>query len=142
MVITVGKHQNVTCNDILAIYLNGTAHRCAGGLKKKVNLRSGSQCHRHFVGFLTCPFKHRHGATLFIRLFRETAPFSRLLRPLGIRRTHSRLKHPPRVLKGAGQSKKLLQNTFPYLCYTRDLARKNQKYKNECLKLYCCVIYA
>ena len=27
-----------------------------------------------------CPSKHRHGATLFIRLFRETAAFSRLLR--------------------------------------------------------------
>ena len=33
------------------------------------SLRSGSQRHRHFV---TCPSKHRHGATLFIRLFRET----------------------------------------------------------------------
>ena len=31
-------------------------------------------------GSLTCPSKHRHGTTLFIRLFRETAPFSRLLR--------------------------------------------------------------
>ena len=29
-----------------------TAHtRCAGGLKKKLNLRSGSQHHRHFAGF-------------------------------------------------------------------------------------------
>ena len=31
-------------------------------------------------GSLTCPSKHRHGTTLFIRLFRETAPSSRLLR--------------------------------------------------------------
>ena len=29
-----------------------TAHRCAGGLKKKLDLRSGSQRHRHFVGWL------------------------------------------------------------------------------------------
>ena len=34
-------------------------------------------------GSLTCPSKHRHGATLFIRLFRETAPFSRFLRHAG-----------------------------------------------------------
>ena len=43
---------------------------------------------------LTCPSKHRHGATLFIRLFWETAPFTDLVAfydTLGIRRTHSRL---------------------------------------------------
>ena len=43
---------NVTCNDISVIYV--TAHRCAGGLKK-LNLRSGSQRHRHFVGFFNVP---------------------------------------------------------------------------------------
>ena len=32
---------NVTINDISVIYV--TAHRCAGGLKKKFDLRSGSQ---------------------------------------------------------------------------------------------------
>ena len=40
---------NVTINDISVIYV--TAHRCAGGLKKKFDLRSDSQRHRHFVGF-------------------------------------------------------------------------------------------
>ena len=44
---------NVTINDISVIY--GTAHRCAGGLKKKYDLRSGSQRHRHFVGFFNVP---------------------------------------------------------------------------------------
>ena len=44
---------NVTINDISVIYV--TAHRCAGGLKKKLDLRSGSQRHRHFVGFLNVP---------------------------------------------------------------------------------------
>ena len=54
-------------------------------------------------GSLTCPSKHRHGTTLFIRWYRHTAPFSRLLRALGIRRTHSWLKRPPpRALKGGG----------------------------------------
>ena len=44
---------NVTINDISVIYV--TAHRCAGGLKKKLYLRSGSQRHRHFVGFFNVP---------------------------------------------------------------------------------------
>ena len=43
---------NVTINDISVIYV--TAHRCAGGLKK-LDLRSGSQRHRHFVGFFNVP---------------------------------------------------------------------------------------
>ena len=44
---------NVTINDISVIYV--TAHRCAGGLKKKFDLQSGSQRHRHFVGFFNVP---------------------------------------------------------------------------------------
>ena len=44
---------NVTINDISVTYV--TAHRCAGGLKKKFDLRSGSQRHRHFVGFFNVP---------------------------------------------------------------------------------------
>ena len=44
---------NVTINDISVIYV--TAHRCAGGLKKKYDLRSGFQRHRHFVGFFNVP---------------------------------------------------------------------------------------
>ena len=54
-------------------------HRCAGGLKKKLYLRSGSQRHRHFAGFFNVPVLQRHGTTLFMRWFRHTAPFSRLL---------------------------------------------------------------
>ena len=44
---------NVTSNAISVIYV--TAHRCAGGLKKKLDLRSGSKRHRHFVGFFNVP---------------------------------------------------------------------------------------
>ena len=40
---------NVTINDISVISV--TAHRWEGGLKKKFDLRPGSQRHRHFVGF-------------------------------------------------------------------------------------------
>ena len=43
---------NITINDISVIYV--TARRCAGGMKK-LDLRSGSQRHRHFVGFFNMP---------------------------------------------------------------------------------------
>ena len=69
---------NVTINDISVIYV--TAHRCAGGLKKKFDLRSGSQSHRHFVGLFNVPVQAPTRDHLFIRWFRHTAPFSRLLR--------------------------------------------------------------
>ena len=58
-------------------------HRCAGGLKEKFYLRSGSQRHRHFAGFFNVPVLHQHGTTLFIRWIQHTAPFSRLLRHAG-----------------------------------------------------------
>ena len=44
---------NVSCNDISVIYV--TAHRCAGEIKKKFDLRSGFQGHTHFVGFFNVP---------------------------------------------------------------------------------------
>ena len=44
---------SVIFNDISVIYV--TAHRCAVGLKKKLNLRSGSRRHRHFVRFFNVP---------------------------------------------------------------------------------------
>ena len=65
---------NVTINDISVIYV--TAHRCTGELKK-LDLRSGSQRHRHFVGFFNVPIL---APTRGHRWFRHTAPFSRLLR--------------------------------------------------------------
>ena len=46
---------NVTINNISVIYMYVTVHRCAGGLKKKLYLRSGSQHHRYFVGFFNGP---------------------------------------------------------------------------------------
>ena len=58
-------------------------HRCAGGLKKKLYLRSGSQRHIHFAGFFNVPVIHRHGTNLFIRWFRHAAPFRCLLRHAG-----------------------------------------------------------
>ena len=61
----------VTCNVISYMW----RHRCAGRLKKKLYLRSGTQRHRHFAGFFNVSVLHRHGTTLFIRWFGYTAPF-------------------------------------------------------------------
>ena len=64
---------NVTLNDISVIYVQADRKRSwtYGRAPNAIDISYGS---------LTCPSKHRHGAILFIRLFRETAPFSRLLR--------------------------------------------------------------
>ena len=69
---------NVTFNDISVIYV--TAHRCAGGLKKKLNLRSGSQRHRHFVGFFNVPVQAPTRDPPFYGFSEKPPHFSRLLR--------------------------------------------------------------
>ena len=94
-IIEVNRLFNVTINDISVMYV--TAHRCAGGLKKDVGPTVGSQRHRHFVhvGFFNVPVEATtRDQPFFIRLIRETAPFSRLLRHAGTRWTHSRLTPP------------------------------------------------
>ena len=64
---------------ILLIYV--TAHRYAGGLEQKANVRSASQRHRHFVGFFNVPVQALTRVQLFIRFFRHPPPpFSPLLR--------------------------------------------------------------
>ena len=72
-----------------------TAHRYAGGLKKKLDLRSGSQHHRHFVGFFNVPVL----APTWDHPFYTVIPTHRPIQSpftitLGIRRTHSRLNPP------------------------------------------------
>ena len=71
---------NVTINDISVM----TANRCAVGLKKKLGLRSGSQRHRHFVGFFNVPVQATTRGQQLVA-FDDTQ---------GIRRTHSRLNPP------------------------------------------------
>ena len=44
---------NAPCNDISVIYVK--AHRCAGGLKKKMDQRRGFKCHRLFIEFFNVP---------------------------------------------------------------------------------------
>ena len=69
---------NITINDISVIYV--TAHRCAGGLKKKLDLRSGSQRHSHFVGFFNVPVQAPTRGHPFYTVIPRNRPFSRLLR--------------------------------------------------------------
>ena len=84
----------VTINDISVIYV--TAHICAGGLKKKLDLRSGSQRHRHFVGFFNVPIQ---APTRNQPFHTDTSPqLVAFYDTLGIRRTRSRLN--PQALTG------------------------------------------
>ena len=67
----------VTCNDISAIYV--TAHRYAGGLKKKFDLQSGSQRHKHLVGFLNVPVQAPTRDHTFYGYSEKLLHFNRLL---------------------------------------------------------------
>ena len=71
---------NVTINYISVIYV--TAHRCAGG-PKNLDLRSGSQRHRHFVGFFYVSVQAPRREHPFYTVIPKTAPCSRLLRHAG-----------------------------------------------------------
>ena len=83
---------NITCNNISVIYV--TAHRCAGGLKKKLDLRSDSQCHRHFVGFFNMPVQAPTRGHPFYGSSKEPTHLDAFYNTLGIRRTYSHLKPP------------------------------------------------
>ena len=68
---------NVTCNDISVIYIwqhidVQTDWRSLTHGRAPISIAIS-------YGSLTCPSKHRQGANIFIRLFRDTAPFSCLL---------------------------------------------------------------
>ena len=94
--------------------------RCAGGLKKKLYLRSGSQRHRHFVGFFNVPVLHRHGTTLFIRWFRHTSVA--FYDTFGIRRTYSRLK-PPASSRGSNWKTSWTSQYFDQVLHVHEWKR-------------------
>ena len=72
---------------------------CAGRLKK-LDLRSGSQRHRHFVGFFNVPVQEPTRDQHFYTVIPIHRPqLVAFYDTLGIRRTHSRLN--PRALMGA-----------------------------------------
>ena len=102
---------NVTFIDISVIYV--TAHRCTGGLKK-LNLRLGSQRHRHFVGFFNVPVQAPTRDPPFYGYSEKPPHFSRLLRHALGYGGHI-LDLTPRVPMGAdciNTSKVDLKNTF------------------------------
>ena len=68
----------ITCNDISVIYV--TVHRCTGGLKKKFDLRSGCQRHRHFVEFFNVPVQASTRDQPFYGYSEKPPQFIRLLR--------------------------------------------------------------
>ena len=90
---------NVTINNISVIYV--TAHRCAGGLKNKLDIRSGSQPHRNFVGFFKLPVPSTDTGPPFSYGYSEKPPdLVTFYDTLGIRRIHCRLN--ARVSHGSG----------------------------------------
>ena len=93
---------NVTINDSSVIYM--TAHICAGG-PKKLDLRSGFQRHRHFVGFFEVPvLAPTRDQPLYTLI-----PTHRLLRTRwGYGGAHSRLN--PRALTGVEEEDSLAEN--------------------------------
>ena len=67
-------------NNISVIYV--TAHRCVGGLKKKLDLCSmvGLPCHRHFVGFFNVSVQAPTQGQPFYAYSGKMPHFSHLLR--------------------------------------------------------------
>ena len=68
---------NVTFNDISDTYV--TPHRCSGRLKKKFDLQSGYQCHRHSVWFCSMPVQAPTRGHPFYGYSKKPPNFSRLL---------------------------------------------------------------
>ena len=68
-----------------------TAHRCAGGLKK-LDLRSGSQRHRHFIGFFKVPVQAPTRGQPFYGYFEKPPHLVAFYDMLGIRMAYSHLK--------------------------------------------------
>ena len=66
-----------------------TAHRCTGGLKK-IDLRSGSQRHRHSVGFFNMPVQALTRGHPFHGYSEKPPHLVAFTTRMGIRRTYSR----------------------------------------------------
>ena len=79
-------------------------HRCAGGLKKKLYLRPGSQRHRHFVGFFNVSVQAPIRGQPFYGHSEKPPHFSRLIRHAWGYGRHT-LDLTPRVHTGVQQSK-------------------------------------
>ena len=108
---------SVTINDISVIDVQADWRR-------KLDLRSDSQRHRHYVRSFNVTIQHRHGPP-----FRKTAPFSRLLRHAGdtegIFSTYS-----PGSLWGINQSHSLTRMTI-WREKERNLTQKDNAYSQS-----------
>ena len=69
---------NVTCNDISVIYV--AAHICAGRLKKRWGLQSGSSRHRHVEVFFNVSVQAPTRGQPFYGYSEKSPHFSRILR--------------------------------------------------------------
>ena len=67
---------------------------------KKLNLRSGSKRHRHFVEFFNVPVKAPTQGNPFYTVIPRNCPFSRLFRHAGD--TKGTFSISPRLPKGGG----------------------------------------
>ena len=99
-----------------------TAHKCEGGLKKKFDLRSGFQRHRHFIGFFNVPVQApTRGRPFYTVIPRNHPHLVAFYDTLGIRRTHSRLNPPPPPPRGSPRGRRGKKNmidkflTFPFV---------------------------
>ena len=88
---------NLTCKDISVICV--AAQRCAGWLKKKLDVRSGSQLNRHFVGFFNVPVQVQTRGNSFNSHSEKPPHLVAFYNTLGIWRTYSHLI-PPTVPRG------------------------------------------
>ena len=123
---------NVTINNISVIYV--TAHSRAGGLKKNLDIRSGSQRHRHFVGFFNVPVLHRHGSP-FLYDYSETPPhLVAIYDRLGIRRTHSRLTLPPLGPHGGSILKAAVKGSYFTCHFQRNMSTSSLPHSSQSVK--------
>ena len=77
---------------------------------RELDLQSGSQRHRHFVGFFNLPVKQRHGATFLYGYSETPSHLVTFYDTLGIRRTHSRLNPQGKFFVKNAVSQKKCEN--------------------------------
>ena len=119
------RFAKVTCNDISVINRYVKADRCAGG-PKKLDLRSGSQRHRHFVEFFNVPVQAPTRNHPFYGYSKKPPPFqSPFTTRMWIRRTYCRLNPP-----GSQRGKR---------CHgKRTVLAMVEYYMYKCRKINCC----
>ena len=106
-VINILEWDRLVAKRNLQRYFSYTANRCAGGLRKKLDLRPGSQRHRHFIGIFNVPAQAPTGGQPFYGYSEKPPDFNRLLRrALGIRRSFfASVDHRPSIDRQSDDSR-------------------------------------